>query len=209
MNTKTLLTAGIIAGPLFVITVVAQMFTRAGFDPKRHPLSLLSLSELGWIQITNFVLCGLLAFASAFGLRRVLAGGRGSKWGPILIGTYGLALVWGGVFVADPIDGYPIGTPLGTDGVQLSWHGILHALAPAVAGIALISAAVVFARRFAAEGKRGWMWYTIGTVIAYLVLATASFPLGDFRIQLVGGAAIWTWASAVTAHYAASHRVDH
>ncbi|WP_117211239.1 DUF998 domain-containing protein [Allorhizocola rhizosphaerae] len=201
MNTKTLLSAGVIAGPLFVITVVAQMFTRAGFDPKRHPLSLLSLGELGWIQITNFVLCGLLAFVSAFGLRRVLADGRGSKWGPILIGAYGLALVWGGVFVADPIDGYPVGTPLGTDNVQLSWHGILHALAPVVAGIALIAAAVIFARRFAAEAKRGWMWYTIITLVLYLVLATASFPLGDFRIQLAGGAALWIWVSLITAHY--------
>lgn len=201
MKTKTLLTAGAIAGPLFIVTVVIQEFTRAGFDPKRHPLSLLSLGDLGWIQITNFILSGLLAFASAFGLRRVLKGGPAGKWGPILIGTYGIALIWGGVFVADPIDGYPSGTPLGTDNVELSWHGILHAFAPAVAGIALIAAGFVFARRFFADGKRGWAWVSIVTPVAYIVLGGAAFPLSDYRWMLAGGAIIWIWASAVIAHF--------
>src|SRR5688500_14918225 len=122
-GTRALLTAGVIAGPLFVITVLIQELTRTGFDPKKHPLSLLSMGDLGWLQITNFVLCGVLAFASAFGMRRVLSLGRAGTWGPILIGVYGIGLIWGGVFVADPAFGYPVGTPDGAP-AELSWHGI-------------------------------------------------------------------------------------
>jgi hypothetical protein len=64
------------AAPLFVISVVAQEATRAGFDPRRHPLSLLSLGDLGWIQICTFVVAGVLATGSALGLRRPIGGGE-------------------------------------------------------------------------------------------------------------------------------------
>jgi hypothetical protein len=50
-----------------------QALTRDGFDPTRHPLSLLSLGELGWVQIANFVVTGVLYLACAVGMWRVLA----------------------------------------------------------------------------------------------------------------------------------------
>ena len=67
-----MLACGVVAGPLFIVVGVLQMLTRDGFDPGRHPLSLLSLGDLGWIQIANFVIVGLLFIASAVGMRRVL-----------------------------------------------------------------------------------------------------------------------------------------
>ena len=60
-----LLTAGIAAGPLFLGVWAMQAFTRTGFDPSRHPLSLLSLGNLGWIQIANFAVTGALYLACA------------------------------------------------------------------------------------------------------------------------------------------------
>jgi hypothetical protein len=74
--TVRLLTAGIVAGPLFLVLWALQAFTRDGFDPGRHPISLLSLGDLGWIQIANFVVTGALFVACAVGLRRVLRRGR-------------------------------------------------------------------------------------------------------------------------------------
>lgn len=198
-QTTALLTAGVLAGPIFVVTVLAQALTRDGFDPARHPLSLLALGDLGWIQVTNFVACGVLAFASAFGLRRALRGTRAGTWGPILVGTYGVGLVWGGVFSADPAYGFPVGTPDGAP-EQLSWHGILHGIAPAVAAVALVAAAFVFARRFAAEGRRGWVAYSIGAVLLDLGLTSVTFAVDDYRWMLAGGIVIWTWAAAVTAY---------
>jgi hypothetical protein len=195
-RTAALLACGIVAGPLFVAVVLAQALTRSGFDPRLHPLSLLSLGELGWIQIANFMLTGLLVLASAVGMRRALPGDRAATWGPRLIGIYGVALVWAGVFVADPADGYP--TAASADPV--TWHGMLHNLAPIGTSLALIVACLVFARRFAGLGQRGWAASSVATAAVSLVLGAVAVPAGDFRLMLLGGAAIWLWAAAVTAH---------
>jgi Protein of unknown function (DUF998) len=53
-TTNVLLACRLMAGPLFVGVAVGQVLLRDGFDLTRHPLSLLSLGELGWIQVTNF-----------------------------------------------------------------------------------------------------------------------------------------------------------
>jgi Protein of unknown function (DUF998) len=198
-RTRAMLAGGVVAGPLFIATVVIQELTRDGFDPKRHPLSLLSLGDLGWIQITNFVIAGLLALVSAVGLRRVLHPGRAGTWGPLLIGVYGVGLIWGGVFVADPAFGYPVGTP-DTAPEQLSVHGALHGIAPAAAALALIAACFVFARRFAGLGQRRWAAYCVATAVADIVLTGASFAVSDYRLMLAGGAIVWVWASVVTGH---------
>src|SRR5215813_11948966 len=75
--TRALLTCGVIAGPLYIAVGVTQMFIRPGFDIQRHALSLLSNGDLGWIQIANFIVTGLLVIAGALGMRRVLRGSRG------------------------------------------------------------------------------------------------------------------------------------
>ena len=76
-GTRALLTCGLLAGPLFILLIVIQALTRPGFDLRRHPASMLSLGDLGWIQIANFMVSGLLIVAFAVGLRRVLYPGRG------------------------------------------------------------------------------------------------------------------------------------
>jgi Protein of unknown function (DUF998) len=90
---RALLACGVVAGPLFLAAGLIQAFTREGFDLRRHPLSLLSLGELGWIQIANFVVTGLLCVACAVGMGRVLGPGRGGTWGPLLVGAFGVGLV--------------------------------------------------------------------------------------------------------------------
>jgi hypothetical protein len=196
--TKALLACGVVAGPLFLVTVLLQAFTRDGFDPARHLLSLLSLGDDGWIQVANFVVAGLLVVASAFGVARVVRAGRGATWLPRLVAVYGISLVWGGVFIADPADGYPAGTP---DGLpeSMSWHGTLHAFAAPVMGIALVAACIVFARRFAAHGHRAWSVYCLGSGAAFVVLGVMAFSVEDYRLMLAGGATIWIWASVMAA----------
>src|ERR1700682_28950 len=96
----TLLYCGVVAGPVFTVVAVIEMMTRSGFALGRHDLSLLSNGSLGWIQISNFILAGVLTIAAALGMRRVLRSGRGSTWAPILIAIYGLGYIGVGVFVA-------------------------------------------------------------------------------------------------------------
>src|SRR6188474_216562 len=73
-DTRTLLRAGAIAGPLYLIVGYAQAFTRAGFDLSRHALSQLANGDRGWIQTLNFALSGVLAIVGAMGVRRALRG---------------------------------------------------------------------------------------------------------------------------------------
>jgi hypothetical protein len=170
METRRLLDAGLVAGPLFVTVVAAQLLTRDGFDITHQPISLLSLGEAGWVQITNFVVAGLLSLAFARGLSRTLVEGRGSVWAPRLMTVYGVGLVAGGVFVADPALGYPVGTP---DEIpdSLSWHSMIHAVAPPLAFTALVAACIVLALRYKAAGERGWSAYSAGTGVTSFVLS--------------------------------------
>jgi hypothetical protein len=75
-QTRLLLTGGVMAGPIYILIGLAQILTRAGFDVTRHPLSMMSLGDLGWIQIANFIVTGLLVIAGAIGLRQAAQGDK-------------------------------------------------------------------------------------------------------------------------------------
>lgn len=195
--TGRLLLCGIIAGPLFLGLWLIQASVREGFDPGRHPVSLLSLGDLGWIQVVNFVVTGALLITAAVGLRRALDG-SGSTWGPLLVGGFGLGLVVAGVFPTDAGAGFPAGAPLGAP--EMSWHGAVHEVGFGVALVCWVAACVVFARRFAAVGERRWM---VGSIVApALSLLIMAWPdLDSLSIRLVVTVAIELgFVAAVAAH---------
>jgi Protein of unknown function (DUF998) len=206
-TTRALLACGLAAGPLFVVVALVQVLTRDGFDLSRHPLSLLSLGDLGWVQITNFVAAGLLTVAFAVGMRRALHPGRGGTWGPWLLGIYGLGLVAGGVFVTDPALGFPPGTPEGVPDT-FSWHAIAHGVAPAVAFNAVIAACFVFTRRFAALGRRGWAAYSAATGAAAIALTWWPGQDGISVRLAVAVALTFAWETAVAARLRAELRAE-
>jgi len=149
--TKALLTCGILAGPLYIAVYLAQAFTRAGFDITRHPASVLSNGDLGWIQVANFVVTATLTIVAAIGMRRALRGGRGGTWAPILIGLFGLSMLLAAVFTADPIDGFPPGTLLGPP-TTFSTTGLLHFLSGLIGFLCWIAASFVAALNGAGLG---------------------------------------------------------
>jgi Protein of unknown function (DUF998) len=184
---RTQLACGIIAGPLFIAASLAQAFTRRGFDLVRHPISLLSLGSSGWIQITNFVVCGILYVIGAVGLRTAVRSGRGSTWGPLLIGIAGFGLIIAGLFTADPGAGFPPGAPIGAP--SMSWHGALHELGFLLSFGGTLAACGVLARRYAALGRRGWMAAALAAPVAALV--AAGWPdLNTLSVRLVIATAI-------------------
>src|SRR5215207_8573400 len=150
--TSKLLSAGYLAGPFFIALSLLQAFTREGFDWIRHPASLLSLGDLGVIQIANFVITGMLFIACAVGLRRILSAGVGRKWLPPMFALVGIAFILGGVFVADPAFGFPPGTPEGMPKTT-SWHSIIHGIAPVIGSFAMSAALLIFARRLWKQGR--------------------------------------------------------
>ncbi|MFD4469891.1 DUF998 domain-containing protein [Rhodococcus sp. NPDC058505] len=194
-TTRRLLACGVAAGPIYLAVAAVQVVTRDGFDLTRHPLSLLSLGPGGWIQIANFVVSGVLFVAGAVGMRRAMTAGIGRTWVPRLIGLFGFSSVWAGVFVADPIDGFP--TTAGTSDPTV--YGVLHSIAPVVAFLALIAASIVLARRYLREGRRAWGVYSavVGVTLLApdLLLGRDGFSLALAVAAVVG----WTWVSAVVA----------
>jgi hypothetical membrane protein len=174
-KTKWLLTAGVI-GPVFFVTVfLIEGWTREGYDPMRHFVSTLSLSDQGWQQIANFLVTGILFLATAVGLRRAMRDGPGSRWGPILIGAAGSGVFLAGVFVTDPAMSYPPGSPPGLPTTS-SWHGTIHDLVSMVVFLGLPIATFVVARRFRGEGSR-WALYSVGTGVAMLTGTVLMFTV--------------------------------
>jgi hypothetical protein len=201
--TRSLLGYGVIAGPVYLVAGLAEAFTRTGFDVTRDDLSLLANGPLGWIHITLLVVTGLMTAAGAVGLQRALRGAPGGTWGPPLVGAYGLGLVAAGLLVADPMNGFPRGTPAGP-AAHLSWHGIGH-LAAAGAGFGcLVAGCFVVARWFSSQGRRGWAVYSRVTGVAFLAGFAATASGQDSPVAVlafwVAVAAAWAWLSAVSVY---------
>ena len=199
-STATLVTCGAAAGPLFVVLGLGQALTRDGFDLRHDTLSLLSNGDLGWIQILNFVLSGILYVAGAVGLRRALPTGRGSTWGPRLLAAFGVCMIASGVFRADPAFGFPPGTPEGK-ATTTSWHSALHYTFASLAFVALVAAFVVLSRRLSADGRRGLATTTrviaVGMTAATVLISSAAEE-SAVNISFVATALVaFTWASVL------------
>jgi hypothetical membrane protein len=204
-TTRALLWCGVVAGPIYIVVGVIEALTRPGFDVTRHDLSLLANGDWGWVHSSLLVTTGLLTVAGAAGLRRALRGGRGGTWIPLLVGLYGLGLVGAGFFSADPAAGFPPGTPASAHAV--SWHGLLHFVSGGIGFLGLIAACLLSARRFGAQGGRGWAAYSFVTGVLYFAafvgIAVGSGQGGAvltavilaFSVAVVLG---WAWISAMT-----------
>ena len=178
---KTLLLAGEAVAPFFYGVAIVQMFMRPGFDIRLHAISVLSLGEWGWIQVANFIITGVLALLGARGVRAVLRGDKAGTWGPLLIGTFGIGLILGGLFRPDPGRGFPPGAPAEIP-TTMSLHATVHTLAFFVAMLSLIAVSFVFARRFASQRRLGWTAYCVASGI----LAPIFIMLGSTNVDLVG-----------------------
>jgi hypothetical membrane protein len=198
-----LLACGGVGAVLFVVVFLIDGATRPGYDPAYHPVSALSLGERGWLQITNFVVSGLLMVAFAVGLRRALVRGPAAVWGPVLLSAFGFGLIGSGVFVMDPMRGYPPGTA--TDGPTGSWHHAVHDNLGLLVFVSLPVACFVLARRFAVRPVRAmWLTYSLVTGVLGLVLLVV-FGIAwetDHRsaglIQRVLIAVDWAWVAMLS-----------
>ncbi len=115
----------------------------------------LALGPYGWLMVGTFVLCGVLMGAFAIGLHRGIAGGTGSRVGPVLLGVTGVALILLG-FKADPTFRT---TPR-------TLPGDIHDLAFALLGLSLLPALFFLWRRFRQDPFwRGHASYTLFTAL--------------------------------------------
>jgi hypothetical protein len=203
-SSSALIKAGIVAGPLLMGVALIQAFSRDGFDPVRHPMSLLSLGNLGWIQIADFVISGLLLIGASVGLKRSMKG-PGSVWAPRMILLYGIALIVGGVFTADAGLGFPPGAPPGAP-EKMSAHGMIHAFAPIIGFLAVTVFFGVVGRRHFIAHRPTLAWLTLAIAVVSFVLAnlpnvTADWEAGVFNFVplWIGGTLAFCYVSVLLA----------
>ncbi|GAA3223024.1 hypothetical protein GCM10017691_09670 [Pseudonocardia petroleophila] len=199
--TKSLLGYGVIAGPVFVVASVTQGLLREGFDLSRHAWSQLALGGPGWIQVTNFVVVGLMVVAAAVGLRRALGSGPAATWSPRLLAAFGVSLLVAGAFRVDPAGGFPADLPQATG---ISGPATVHLLAGAVGFGSLAAAVLVLARRLAGEGFRrlALACRVVGPAFLVGFVAMASGLLGAAGVPVFAIAVVCVFVllSAVFVH---------
>lgn len=203
--TRLLLAGGVVGPLLFIIVFLIEGATRPGYSPWRNYVSQLSTGEGGWVQIANFIMCGLLTLGLALALWSASPRPtRSSTWGPALLIVFGLDLITAGIFVTDPALGYPPGSPVGPQGQTL--HGAIHGVAGLLAFGALAATCFVYARLFRGDPDwKGWTAYSkiTGVIIALgFIVATVSSVLDERGvvpnaptglIQRVAIIAGWGW----------------
>jgi hypothetical protein len=210
---KLMLTVGIFAGPIYIIVGLAQILTREGFDMTRHPLSMLSLGDLGWIQIANFILTGSLVLTAAVALRRLAEGDKRLRRGASLVGLYGVCVLFGGIFKTDPSLGFPPGTP-DVYPETFSSHAFIHFIAGQIAFLSLIAATFVYGKHFAVNQIPKWAIFS--RLTGFIFLAAIMAPIPAAAMESIIGLALssiflyfavalgWAWLSALIAHIRAS-----
>jgi hypothetical protein len=208
--TRLLVLGGVVGPLLFIVVFLIEGATRPGYSAWRNYVSDLALSDQGWQQIANFIVCGLLVIGFSVGLRRVLRTGKASIAGPLLLGLFGVGLLVAGLFPTDPGRGYPPGAPL--SGTPTTFHGWVHGINAIPVFLLLATLPFVLARRFADEpGAPAWATYSriVGAVIILTFIGgNVIGPLSEHgviprlsglvqRIQLITG---WTWISSIAYH---------
>jgi len=210
---RALLWCGAIGAPLFVAVFLIEDAVPAirppGYNPLRHPVSSLAIGQFGWIQVANFLATGVLLLGFAAGLRFAQRRYNGGIWAPVLIGLIAIGLIGAGVFTADPLSGYPPGTPAVPVGAARTAHGVLHQTFSALVFLGLPAACCVLGYRFARSGRKWWARYSIGTAVMFLtgfVLADMGFAqnptfvsVGGLlqRVTLIAGLA---WITVLALH---------
>lgn len=182
------LICGAIACPLFIITVLVEGTRRPGYNAMLYPLSSLAIGDRGWIQVLNFILAGMLLVIFSRGLHRLFKTGKVKFRGPVLIGLVGVGLIGAGIFVTDPVFGYPADKPLLLR--QFTLHGHLHDAFSMVVFICLPWACFSFRRFFKTAEIHRWATYSAITgyaMIITFILSTMGFKQFPGFVDIAGG----------------------
>ena len=169
LRVRAKIACGIVAAPVFVSTFTVAGARRPGYDSRRHAVSSLSDGPGGWTQRVNFIVAGALYCVAARGLAQSPRRAVGPSVVPALVLGIGVGLIGSGVFVTDPVAGFPpsehapgvVRTPARAP----TRAGTLHNLCaiPIFAGIP--TAALTCAASAALRREYRWAAYCSGSAI--------------------------------------------
>lgn len=198
--TRSLLGYGVLVGPFYLAVGLIQAFVRDGYDFSRHALSHLANGPGGWVQTANFALSGLMVIAAAIGFARVLRESRAASW---ILGLYGACLLAAAVFPADPVDGFPPGTPEGPP-TTISTTGLLHFAAGGVGFLMMAVCCFVVARAMRRRGEPAMVRLSVLAGVAILVgfFGPMMLPVGNAGIGGIWFAVVigWAWLAVTSVH---------
>ncbi len=197
--TRSLLGYGMIVGPLYLIVGVVQGAAARGIR-LRAPLAQRARQRSRGVgadrQLRRVRRDGV---AAAVGIARVV--GRSGRATYSFLAAYGVSMLGASIFRADPVDGFPVGTPLGYP-TSISTPGILHFVFGMIGfvslGISCLLAARLMSRRRQPALAR------VSLVAGLIVL------IGFFGGAALGGAGIlgiwisvvvgWAWLAVLSRH---------
>jgi hypothetical protein len=194
--TRALLACGAVVGPFYLTAGVAQGLLRPGFSFARHPLSVLANGDAGWVQTVNFALSGLLVMAAAIGVARAVGrGGQATAW---TLGAYGAFVAHAAAIPADPVDGFPAGTPLGPP-TGITTVGLLHFVIGALAFTVVGVSALLAARATRRHGDLALSRLSLASGLVMLLGFFGGFalpsPVAGIWISVVTG---WAWLAVLS-----------
>ena len=166
---NTLLAAGVLAGPFFMLVATIQDVTRPGWHPLRCQVSQLAIGTSGWVQAINFFVTGALVLAFALGLRQALGP---QKLLPALLGFIGMGLIAATFFATVPGYGCPSGPLSVPPGVTI--NGPVHDLAAGFVFISFLVAGLLCGRHAFQQRHHVFAIYSILSVVAMMGFLTVS-----------------------------------
>ena len=189
---------------------------RAGYDWRRYPVSSLADGREGWAQRANFIVAGALYCFAAQGLAEGPRRAVGPSVVPALVGGAGVGLIGSGLFVTDPVAGFPPLSARVQDAVDgtppvaaRTAKGKLHNLCaiPVFAGIP--AAALTCAGSATRSGEYRWAAYSAGSAVvmagAFMLVLGAAVGHGVPRlagrsgvVQRISIASGFGWLSALS-----------
>ncbi|WP_120005097.1 DUF998 domain-containing protein [Nesterenkonia muleiensis] len=204
--TRSMLGWGVVAGPVYLIGAVVHAILRPEFDFTEHALSLLMLTDTGWLHRACLILVGIMVLVAAWGFGRIVEGGTRVPWVAALVAGYGVSLLGSGSFAPDPVDGFPPGTE-----AAASWSGIVHLAFGALGFLCLSVGALVFARWCRARGcSRGAHLSIVAGIVVILgfiggaVFATMGAGVILLWVAVVAGF-VWLMGASVYAYRTVPH----
>lgn len=158
MSAGVLLWFGIVATVVFTCVILVEGARRSGYDPSYHTGSELELGPGGWVVRASFLLLGAGMVGYAVGVNRVMD----APLGATLLAVFAVGSMLSGVFVPDPVRGFPPGSASRNSVRGSTWHARLHDAAGPVMFLALFGACLAIAGQL----RGGWAIYTVATAAA-------------------------------------------
>lgn len=202
---------GVVAGPLFVAGFTALGARAPEYDWRRDVVSSLAHGPLGYLQRLNFLGAGASYVLAASGLVRCPRRVIGSRTLPTLVAVAGLGLIGAGLFVADPVSGFPAESRNHDSGdsarltADRSRSDRLHNICALTVFVDVPLAGLLEAASFARDGERRWASFSAASSIVMsgsfvmFVRAFADASNGTRRVgvfQRISIAVGLSWLSA-------------